>query len=193
MNPQRIVITGGPGCGKTTLAEALLKELPGCERVWHTDDLIGEFPAKDTWSASSLRASGWMDEDAPWIIEGVAMTRALRKWHVRNPGEAPPVDRVIRLVRPHIQRSQAQEIMARGEATVWQEVVEWLGEYGLSGVQPDGTVYWNLAPAAHCLDCGERFNGSHMCSYDSGVGDTPPEPTPPGPSTAHQVRARHDG
>ena len=50
-------------------------------------ELVAEFLGKpddliDTheWSAASAEVARWLDDEGPWIIEGVAMSRALRKW-----------------------------------------------------------------------------------------------------------------
>ena len=123
----RIVICGGPRTGKTTLAVHTAGDLFGCGvdgvRLRHTDDLIGTHD----WSAASAEAMTWLDAPSPWIIEGVAMSRALRKWRDAHPGEPPPVDKVIRLTTPHVTLTKGQAAMAKGEETVWQEIEEWLG------------------------------------------------------------------
>lgn len=135
----RICITGGPKTGKTTLAERLFERhdwphaqpnCDGCGQLYHTDDLIHL-----GWSEASQAATAWLDEPGPWIIEGVAVVRALRKWRDQHPGEPPPVDRVIRLTTPHVELSKGQATMAKGEETVWQEIAGWL--LG-SGVTMDG-------------------------------------------------------
>lgn len=127
----RICITGGPKTGKTTLANKLSLAGAaglGAERdpVHHTDDTI---PLG--WSNDSAEVAKWFDEPGPWIIEGVAVSRALRKWRERHPGEPPPVDRVIRLTVPRVALSKGQAAMAKGEETVWQEIVDWLGDQGV--------------------------------------------------------------
>ena len=84
----RIIICGGPRTGKTQLAKHLsLKfDIPkylctdpqalGGDALDHT-----ELPERERWSAISADVSQWFDEPGPWIIEGVAAIRALRKWH----------------------------------------------------------------------------------------------------------------
>lgn len=116
----RIVICGGPRTGKTTLAREL--EVITARDPRHTDDLVHL-----GWSEASQAAALWLDEPGPWIIEGVAMSRALRKWRDAHPGEPPPVDKVIRLTTPHVELTKGQAAMAKGEETVWQEIAEWLG------------------------------------------------------------------
>lgn len=127
----RICITGGPRTGKTTLANKLADERGDhtSMTVAHTDDLIEQCKhlGKEAWSEASRIASTWLDAPGPWIIEGVAVSRALRKWRDQHPGEAPPVDKVIRLIVPHEPLSRGQATMAKGEATVFAEIEEWLG------------------------------------------------------------------
>lgn len=137
----RICITGGPRTGKTTLAEKLQCNGPVNGHTGallrHTDDLI----ASHDWSAASQAASEWLNDPGPWIIEGVAVSRALRKWHDQHPGEPPPVDKVIRLTVPHEPLSRGQTTMAKGEATVFAEIEEWLGwlqEHRFSPVVSEG-------------------------------------------------------
>lgn len=130
----RIVITGGPRTGKTTLANSFELHGAGCRvrqgggdctcarsLLRHTDDLM-----ELGWSEASQAAALWLDEPGPWIIEGVAVSRALRKWRAAHPGAAPPVDRVIRLTTPHVELTKGQAAMAKGEETVWAEVEPWL-------------------------------------------------------------------
>lgn len=147
----RILITGGPRTGKTTLAAQLcdahetcrglacpridgaLRDGKRCGEPRHTDDLIEQTKhlGKDAWSAASLIASGWLDEPGPWIIEGVAASRALRKWRDQHPEEPPPVDRVIYLSEPHQPLAKGQETMAKGVRTVHDEIEPWLRKHGV--------------------------------------------------------------
>ena len=130
----RICITGGPRTGKTTLSGALYgdqwaADSDKCGPVFHTDDLIG----KVDWSAASQHvAEHWLTEPGPWIIEGVAVSRALRKWRDAHPGEPPPVDRVIYLTEPHESLSKGQQSMAKGVASVHAEIEPWLNEHGIT-------------------------------------------------------------
>lgn len=121
----RIAITGGPKTGKTTLALSKRMEM-ACD-VMHTDDLIGKLD----WSDASAEVARWMDEPGPWIIEGVAVSRALRKWRDNHPGERPPVDRVVYLSEPHESLSTGQASMAKGVRKVHDEIEPWLNEHGI--------------------------------------------------------------
>lgn len=124
----RIAITGGPRTGKTTLASGIDDaDDAGGFRVRHTDDLIGKLD----WSDASAEVSRWMDESGPWIIEGVAVSRALRKWMANHPGERPPVDRVIYLSEPHEELTKGQAAMAKGVRKVHDEIDPWLNQHGI--------------------------------------------------------------
>src|SRR5271166_2646301 len=119
----RILIFGGPRCGKTRLARAMLIDhttstTNGCQ-LRHTDDLI----ETHDWSAGSAEAAAWIDETpAPWIIEGVSIARALRKWFASHPGTEKPCDKLILLLEPLEPLSKGQETMLKGCKTVWAEV-----------------------------------------------------------------------
>lgn len=124
----RIVITGGPKTGKTTLAMTMPQphDETGPCIVRHTDDLI---PLG--WSEASQAAALWFDAPGPWIIEGVAVSRALRKWRDQHPGEPPPVDRVIMLTQPHQPLTPGQQSMTKGVDKVHDEIVGWLESNGV--------------------------------------------------------------
>lgn len=109
--PARVVIAGGPRCGKSVLSGKL-----GITPVFGSDKLIGL-----GWSEASLAASRWLDEPGPWVAEGVAMPRALRKWLARNP-VGNPADLVVWLGQPVVARVAGQESMAAGCLTVWREI-----------------------------------------------------------------------
>lgn len=113
----RLVIVGGPKTGKTTLAESL--PLPAL----HTDDLIGQ---RD-WSSASAEVATWFDRPGPWVVEGVAAVRALRKWLALHP-DGVPCDEVRVLDAPKAERTAEQDAMATACATVWAEVEPLLAE-----------------------------------------------------------------
>ena len=124
----RLVITGGPRTGKTTLARSL--GLP----VYSTDDLIETYKhlGREAWSAVSQHVvDHWFTQPGPWIVEGVAVSRALRKWRDQHPGELPPVDRVIYLTTAHTPLSPGQIRMEKGVVTVHRQIETWLVEHGL--------------------------------------------------------------
>jgi hypothetical protein len=118
----RILIAGGPKVGKTTLSgelQTLMYSKHGAPTsVQHTDDLIDALD----WSAASLEVASWMDMSGPWIIEGVAVPRALRKWLVRSSGK--PADVVYWSIANKIPLTKGQLAMAKGCLSVWNEVRE---------------------------------------------------------------------
>lgn len=132
----RICITGGPRTGKTTLAKQLAMKVLraaaesgtvlGTSYLRHTDNLIHL-----GWSEASAAAAEWLDAPGPWIIEGVAVSRALRKWRDQHPDEPPPVDRVIFLSEPYERLTPGQLAMAKGVRTVHDEIEGWLASHGL--------------------------------------------------------------
>ena len=138
-NKFRIAIIGGPRTGKTTLAHKLADGafIP----IRHTDDLI-----EMGWSEASAYAAKWFDEDGPWVIEGVAVGRALRKWLNANvshvfPGKdaykpsvetrVKPCDKLIVLTEPHMALGRGQETMAKGVFAVLDEIVPELISIGV--------------------------------------------------------------
>jgi hypothetical protein len=111
----RLVICGVPRSGKTTLAARMHPQAAG--RIRHTDDLISF-----GWSrASEIVAAQWFTLSGPWVVEGVAAVRALRKWLRAHP-EGAPCDRVIWCNAPHVALTPGQETMAKGARTVWNEI-----------------------------------------------------------------------
>ena len=122
----RVCIVGGPRTGKTTLASTMLDPL-------HTDDLIGALD----WSAvSEIIATQWIPKPGPWVIEGVALVRALRKWIERN-AAGKPCDRVIVLRTPKVELTPGQAAMAKGHETIWREVEPQLRKRGVEIVEGD--------------------------------------------------------
>ena len=113
----RIVIAGGPRTGKTTLSK-----LVGASTVRHTDDL--------GWSEASAEVSTWFDVDGSWIVEGVAVPRALRKWLAANP-DGKPCDVAYWLEEPHERLTPGQASMAKGCAKVWGEILPELEARGV--------------------------------------------------------------
>jgi len=112
---RRIVIIGGPRVGKSTLSQKLRDEL-GIANLRCSDDVkhLG-------WSESSEFASKWFDDQGDWIIEGVQMARALRKWLAANPDKTLDAD-ILTLHQPYEARLRGQESMTKGVFTVFREI-----------------------------------------------------------------------
>lgn len=120
----RILITAGPKCGKTTFAEELSNG--GDPPVLHGDDLIG----KKEWSEASEEISRWFDHEGDFIIEGVQVARALRKWFARNP-VGIPADAIYHSDTPFVELNKGQAAMLKDHETVWNEIQPEIAERGL--------------------------------------------------------------
>lgn len=117
----RIVITGSPLAGKTTLA-GIIAKITGVP-VFHTDDV------KDLeWSEASQAVSGWLAREGSWIIEGVTVPRALRKWQMNHPDEPPPLDWFIYLPKPRSFLGIGQETMRKQIHGLAETQKDWIGE-----------------------------------------------------------------
>ncbi len=107
----RILICGGPGTGKSTFAATL-----GIDPVWHCDDLEA-LP----WSEQSWAVYRWLNRPGPWVIEGTAAVRGLRKWlKVYNKGL--PFDTVYWLEKQVEPATMGQMSMKKGARTIWDEI-----------------------------------------------------------------------
>lgn len=121
----RTLICGGPRTGKTTLAERMARE-SGCA-LRHTDSLI----STHDWSSASAEVMHWFDVPGPWIVEGVAVGRALRKWLEAHPGNDRPADRLLWGGRCWVPLTPGQAAMAKGCETVLLEIMPELRRRGL--------------------------------------------------------------
>ena len=129
----RIVIIGGPRTGKSQLAKKLSQEL-SIPTVLCTDPqhLGGDAPSHmkitnrdERWSAVSEDVSHWFENPGPWIIEGVAAIRALRKYHKNNPELPPPCDKLLVLSLPKVTQTKDQRNLAAGIHTVLTSIAAW--------------------------------------------------------------------
>jgi adenylate kinase family enzyme len=115
----RLLIAGVPRSGKTTLSKTIVRTLP-CSLIVmgprSTDDMIAL-----GWSAASERVAQWLDAAGPWIIEGVAIPRALRKWLATH-HYGTPADEIRWLGTPRVPLTPGQLTMAKACETVWNEV-----------------------------------------------------------------------
>lgn len=121
----RILIIGGPKTGKTTMATQLAQTLQ--VKLRHTDALIADNIA---WPEMSERVSRWLEAAGPWIIEGVALPRALRKWIAAHPS-GKPCEVIYWLAKPVADRSLGQVTMSKAVQTVWKLVLPELLKRGV--------------------------------------------------------------
>lgn len=114
--PRKILIIGGPKCGKTTHARKLSREL-GIP-LDHFDNYIGRYE----WSEMSDKIAEWLDQPGPWIKEGVAGIRGLRKW-LRKNARTPDFEIVI-LNDPHLKHTPGQMRMHKTHGTILKECMQ---------------------------------------------------------------------
>ncbi len=119
----RILITGGPRTGKTTLGRSLA--LGAIVPLRHTDDTIDL-----GWSEASAEVARWISLPGPWVIEGVAVPRALRKWLRANDG--CPAEQLIVLHAPFVELTPGQLTMTKG---VWSVLAEIASELRARGTE----------------------------------------------------------
>jgi len=130
----RIIVCGAPSAGKSTYASAAARSSGAPLR--HLDSLVEHH----AWSAQSEAALVWLDAPGPWIIEGCAAVRALRKWLSSRPAPARPCERVVRLTVPRVPLSAGQARLAKGEETIWQQIAPELAARGVEIILP-GNAY----------------------------------------------------
>jgi len=131
----RIGITGGPRCAKSTLARELsggtipIRCTDPFELVKDREDGVEYVPdTHQEWSkASEYVATDFLNRPGPWILDGVGLPRALRKWRDAHPGEKAPLDQLIVLMQPVVPVKPGQLAMAKGVKTVLDEITPWLG------------------------------------------------------------------
>jgi hypothetical protein len=120
----RTLITGPVGSGKSTLAASIATEtgLPlflctdtPSQAVRRVEGALyaPENLSKD-WSAlSQWVGDNWIPKPGPWIIEGVAVPRALRKWHEAHPESPIPCERFIVLRGARLDLNPRQRAMSQ--------------------------------------------------------------------------------
>jgi hypothetical protein len=121
----RIAIAGVPRAGKTTLGQALAAELG--YPLLHGDDLMHM-----DWSEASAELARRMLAPGPWIIEGVAVSRALRK--AIDLTAERPCDRLYFLSEPYGVLSDGQASMGKGCHKVHAELAPELLRRGVQFV-----------------------------------------------------------
>lgn len=118
----KICITGAPKTGKTTLACAML-----CNQLYHCDDYINM-----GWSESSAYAAGLMaGAHSSWLMEGVQVPRALRKFIEAHPGVKPCDRLVILRNEPYEPPTPGRRSMAKSIETVLAEILPEMRRLGV--------------------------------------------------------------
>jgi hypothetical protein len=142
----KICITGGPRTGKTSYV-ALHPELvpDGCP-VFHTDDQACTSP---TWSGAAEIVALWMLRPGPWVIEGVTVAAALRKFLASS--SAAPCDRVIVLRGAFSELSPSQAALGREVDEVMAAITQELRARGVRvdvevAMMSNGSARWRDAP-----------------------------------------------
>lgn len=150
---KRIIVAGVPQSGKTALAKSLGAELG--YPVKHTDDLLQRDP-KPEWSELSTVVAGWFAESGPWIVEGVAAVRGLRKYMKVRTRREDPCDLVLFMPSPHPasedgklkpwQRSQGHRAMATQMDKHFEEIHPTFIQRKITTLlamyNDDGSAYW---------------------------------------------------
>jgi hypothetical protein len=133
MAGERIIIVGGPRCGKSTLArEYRARGIPTfcgdpASKVKDHEDDVTYLPegldfAGDSGGAAYI-SDHWFNAEGPWLCEGHVMARALRRWVEK--GRAVPRDWkiiVLASVHPEANATPRQVSMGAGVMTVWEEI-----------------------------------------------------------------------
>lgn len=129
----RIVVVGGPRCGKSTLARwyrergtptfcgdplSKVKEPePGVTYLPEGLDFSGDK------GAAQWIVDNWFSMRGPWLCEGHVMARALRRC-VNRP---TPCDKVLLLPVPKVDQTPGQLAMTKGVMKVWGEIARHYG------------------------------------------------------------------
>lgn len=140
----RIVIVGGPRCGKSWLARELQKENPGLmvycgdpistvkEPLGTTVYLPEGMPYSGDEGAAAWIVEHWLTMRGPWIIEGHVMARALRRWlnapeQYGSAHDHYPCDRIIVFEnqRHDCDLKRGQVAQHKGVMTTWNRIADY--------------------------------------------------------------------
>jgi hypothetical protein len=133
MTTERVVIVGGPRCGKSWLAREL-RASGSPTFCGDPPDKVKDLEADVTYLPLGLAmedestryiATAWFSMPGPWVCEGWIMARALRKWlSIGDIGASMPCDRVVVFLeqRPELELLPGQIAQHRGVMTVWDAI-----------------------------------------------------------------------
>lgn len=127
----RRLVTGAPRTGKTSLGIKLAQGEGMRHLCTDPQDLcpagVAGTPLGLEWSAcSEWVARHWLELPGPWVIEGVAVPRALRKWRAMHPDAPPPCDELIIMSEPFMALTTKQLAMGDNLHSVLDEMADWL-------------------------------------------------------------------
>lgn len=130
MDYTKILILGVPRAGKSTLAEELQTKLD--IPLVHIDQWVKDMP----WSFVSDKVAEKLDTEGPWIMEGVAGIRGLRKWLLLHQGK--PDCYIVWLSEPKVKLTAGQDNMRSGTLTIFKGVKETLDFRGITILDSKG-------------------------------------------------------
>lgn len=170
MKTQRIIIVGGPRCGKSRLARALrAKGYPTfCgdpfDKVKEPEPGVTYLDSGMGMDSESSRyiVDRWLPMPGPWVLEGHIMARVLRKWlddynQTRGVGDyvmgdAFPCDRIVVFEEQHpdAEITARQVAMHKGVIrTTWRGIEDYFdgmtttirwSDHRFAGLTPDELV-----------------------------------------------------
>ncbi len=114
-----LLITGAPKAGKTTFAKTF------GDNVLHTDDLIHL-----EWSEGSAAVAEWISKPGPWVIEGITIPRALRKYFDLFP-DTKPTDELYWLGTPYVPLARGQQQLATANQNIFNQLLPKLLQTGV--------------------------------------------------------------
>lgn len=123
----RVIIVGGPRCGKSTIARTYAaRGVPvfcgdPASLAKQREPGVTYLPEGLAWSEGSAHvAAEWFGRPGPWVCEGQIMARALRKWT----GDGNPADHIVVLRdhHPGAAPTPGQRAMHKAVMTVWREI-----------------------------------------------------------------------
>lgn len=129
----RIIIVGGPRCGKSTLArEYAARGIPvfcgdPASRAKEVERDVTYLPEGLDFAgengAAKFVSDQWFNAEGPWVCEGHVMARALRRW-VDMRRHVPDDWRIIVLRNHHpvAAVTPGQRAMHKGVMSVWDEI-----------------------------------------------------------------------
>ena len=148
MSDRRIVIVGGPRCGKSTIARRLREK--GVPTYCGDPEKFVKKPETGVIylprhlifvEAADYVAREWLTMPGPWCCEGVIMARALRKLQRQNLSDLLKGVEVIYLDFPFVPLTPGQANMRKGITTVWFEIQSFVRQFAtVSELKTGGEV-----------------------------------------------------